>query len=66
LIPNTAWETSGLRSRASYARIIAFSQRIGMRPAIVAGRIRHETRNFRAFAPLLETGEVRKQLEFAA
>ena len=66
LIPNAAWETSGLRSRASYARIITFSQRIGVHPAIVAGRIRHQTRNFRAFAPLLGTGEVRKQLEFAA
>jgi hypothetical protein len=32
-------------------------------PAIVAG-LRHQTRNFQAFAPLLGTGEVRKQLEF--
>jgi HTH-type transcriptional regulator/antitoxin HigA len=41
-----------------------FSQRIGVHPAIVAGRVRHQTRNFRAFAPILGTGEVRKQLEF--
>lgn len=63
LIPKAAWVASGLHSHASYAGIIAFSQRAGVHPAIVAGRIRHQTRNFRAFAPLLGTGEVRKQLE---
>lgn len=63
LIPRDTWMSSGLRSHASYSGIIAFSQRVGIHPAIVAGRVRHQTRNFRAFAPLLGTGEVRKQLE---
>jgi HTH-type transcriptional regulator/antitoxin HigA len=64
LIPRDLWATADLKSHASYSGIIAFSQRVGVHPAIVAGRVRHETRNFRAFAPLLGTGEVRKQLEF--
>jgi HTH-type transcriptional regulator/antitoxin HigA len=63
LISRDLWATAGLTSHASYSGIIAFSQRIGVHPAIVAGRVRHQTRNFRAFAPLLGTGEVRKQLE---
>lgn len=63
LIPQELWASSGLRSQANYSGIFSFSQRVGVHPAIVAGRIRHETRNFRAFAPLLGTGEVRKQLE---
>ena len=63
LISPELWATAGLTSHASYSGIIAFSQRIGVHPAIVAGRLRHQTRNFRAFAPLLGTGEVRKQLE---
>lgn len=63
LIPRETWASAGLTARASYSGIIAFSQRIGVHPAIVAGRVRHQTRNFRAFAPLLGTGEVRKQLE---
>jgi HTH-type transcriptional regulator / antitoxin HigA len=45
------------------SKMIAFSQRVGVHPAIVAGRVRYQTRNFRAFAPLLGTGEVCKQLE---
>jgi hypothetical protein len=63
LIPRDLWASAGLISHASYSAIIAFSQRVGVHPAIVAGRIRHQTRNFRAFAPLLGTGEVRKQLD---
>ncbi len=64
LIPSGVWENSGLQTKPSYTRIIAFSQQIGIHPAIVAGRIRHLSRDFRAFAPLLGTGEVRKQLNF--
>ena len=64
LIPADLWATADLKSHASYSGIIAFSQRIGVHPAIVAGRVRYQTHNFRAFAPLLGTGEVRKQLEF--
>jgi HTH-type transcriptional regulator / antitoxin HigA len=66
LIPEAAWHASRLHSHGNYAGIIALSQRIGVHPAIVAGRIRHETRNFRAFAPLLGAGEVRKQLKYNA
>jgi HTH-type transcriptional regulator/antitoxin HigA len=64
LIPRDLWAKADLKSHATYSGIIAFSQRIGVHPAIVAGRVRYQTRNFRAFAPLLGTGEVRKQLEF--
>ena len=65
LIPRDLWAASGLTSHASYSGIIAFSQRVAVHSAIVAGRVRHQTRSFRAFAPLLGAGEVRKQLEFA-
>jgi HTH-type transcriptional regulator/antitoxin HigA len=64
LIPKDVWATADFKSHPSYSGIIAFSQRIGVHPAIVAGRVRYQTHNFRAFAPLLGTGEVRKQLEF--
>lgn len=63
LIARDQWEISELNSHPSYSKIIAFSQRIGVHPAIVAGRVQHQTRNFRAFATLLGQGEVRKQLD---
>lgn len=64
LIPREQWLASGLTIRPSYTGIIAFSQRIGVHPAIVAGRVRHETRNYRAFAPLVGVAGVRHQLEW--
>lgn len=63
LISRDQWQSSELTSHPSYSKIIAFSQRVGVHPAIVAGRVQHQTRNFRAFATLLGQGEVRKQLE---
>lgn len=60
LIPRALWETAGLTDHASHTAIVAFARRVGVHPAIVAGRVRHETRSFRAFPSLLGTGEVRK------
>lgn len=63
LIPHDLWRSADLKSYVSYSAIISFSQRIGVHPAVVAGRVRHETRNFRSFAPLLGAGEISKQLK---
>ena len=63
LIPRDLWRKEALITQPSLLKILAFAQRMEIHPAIVAGRIRHQTRNFRAFTQLLGTGEVRKQLE---
>jgi hypothetical protein len=41
---------------------MALAQRLGIHPAIVAGRIRHETQNFRLLSHFVGTGVVRRQL----
>jgi hypothetical protein len=41
---------------------VALAQSLGISPAIVAGRIRHETRNFRLLSHFVGTGAVRQQL----
>jgi HTH-type transcriptional regulator/antitoxin HigA len=58
LIPRAEWEAAKLTRTPSYARISAFAQKLGVHQAIVAGRIRYETKDYRKFAPLLGTGEV--------
>ena len=58
LIPKGEWEEAKLTRAPSYARISAFAQRLGVHQAIVAGRIRYETKDYRKFAPLLGTGEL--------
>ena len=64
LISDELWATADLKAHPSFTKIIAFSQRAEVHPAIVAGRVRNERRDFRSFAALLGNGEVRKQLEF--
>jgi HTH-type transcriptional regulator/antitoxin HigA len=42
--------------------VVELAQRLGIHPAIVAGRVRHETGNFRLLSHFVGTGEVRRQL----
>lgn len=62
LIPRAEWEAARLTRAPSYTRIISFAQKLRVHPAIVAGRIRYETKDYRKFAPLLGGGEVGRML----
>lgn len=62
LIPRIEWAAAKLTRVSSYARLTAVSQRLGIHPAIVAGRLRYETKDYRKFAPLLGSGEVSRIL----
>lgn len=61
LIPRAAWRRSELVAVASRERILEFAKEYSIHPAIVAGRIRRETGNFKIFGDLLGTNEVRRQ-----
>jgi HTH-type transcriptional regulator / antitoxin HigA len=62
LIPDTIWQTSRVKDNASPLVVIELAQRLEIHPAIVAGRVRHETRNFRLLSHFVGRGEVRRQL----
>ncbi len=62
LIPRDVWNTSRARLDPSPLTVVAFAQSLGIHPAIVAGRIRHETQNFRLLSHFVGTGAVRQQL----
>ena len=62
LIPKEVWDTSRVRIDPSPLAVMALAQSLGVHPAIVAGRIRHETGNFRLLSHFVGTGAVRKQL----
>jgi HTH-type transcriptional regulator/antitoxin HigA len=59
LIPQTDWSTSRARVDHSPSAVIELAQRLEIHPAIIAGRIRHETRNFRLLSHFVGTGQVR-------
>ena len=60
LIPPEMWEGSGMDSNASATEIVEFASEIRRHPAIVAGRIRYENRDFRKFSQLVGNGKVRQ------
>lgn len=60
LIPEDVWQTSRVRDHPSPLAVVELAQRLSIHPAIVAGRVRHETRNFRLLSHFVGTGEVRR------
>jgi HTH-type transcriptional regulator/antitoxin HigA len=59
LIPEKSWSTAKVRQTLSSEDAIAFADEIGVHPAIVAGRLRHEEKNFRLLSHLIgKTGQV--------
>jgi HTH-type transcriptional regulator / antitoxin HigA len=62
LIPPTAWAKAAVRTSHTVQDALAFARQLGIDVAIVAGRVRHETRNFRLLARRLGQGEPSRQL----
>jgi HTH-type transcriptional regulator / antitoxin HigA len=60
LIPADEWTTSRVRDNPSPLAVMELAQRLEIHPAIVAGRVRHETKNYRLLSHFVGTGEVRR------
>ena len=59
-IPRVVWKRSEAYLRPSKEAIENFAKDLKIHPAIIAGRIRRETGNYKVFADLVGYGEVRK------
>lgn len=60
LIPPDAWESSGLQSAPTTARVLALASSLRISPAIVAGRVRREEGNYRVMSRMVGSGRVRR------
>lgn len=60
LIPRDIWLRSEAYRSGSEASVVALAKQLGIHPAIVAGRIRYERRDFRIFDRLIGQGKVRE------
>jgi len=59
LIPKDRWDAAKVKETLLSEDAIAFADEIGVHAAIVAGRLRHETKNFRLLSHLIgKTGQV--------
>ena len=66
LIPATAWRSSVVREFPTMMNAIDLAQSLGIHPAIVAGRVRHERGNYRLLSHLVGSGHVRRQFKAPA
>jgi len=60
LIPDEIWNRSFVRYTRSGAQIKDFARLNGVSPAIVAGRLRREKKDYTLFSDLVGNGEIRK------
>jgi HTH-type transcriptional regulator/antitoxin HigA len=63
LIPAKAWQDATVRTTLSTSDAKALAEKLGIHVAIVAGRLRHETGNYRVLSHLIgKAGRVRQML----
>jgi HTH-type transcriptional regulator / antitoxin HigA len=59
LIPPKVWKSSGILDNPTPSAVMELAQRLKINPAIVAGRVRRETGNYRLLSQFVGSGEVR-------
>ena len=60
LVNGSSWARAGFPDAATNLRIVELAMEAKVHPAVVAGRVRFETRNYRRFGGLIGIGEVRR------
>ena len=59
-IPREMWESSSVRERPTPMAVVQLANKLHIHPAIVAGRVRFERRNFRMLSHFVGNGEIRR------
>ena len=65
LIPGDVWEDSPVRFEPRPLNVIELANDVGVHPAVVAGRVRYESGEYRLLSQLVGNGEVRCVFEDA-
>ena len=63
LIPKAAWDESEVARNPYGMAVIALALDLGIHPAIVAGRVRYKSGNYRLLSQFVGSGQVRRQFE---
>ena len=66
LIPGDVWEDSPVRFEPRPLNVIELANDVRVHPAVVAGRVRYESGEYRLLSQLVGNGEVRRQFEDAS
>ena len=61
--PSDDWEMSLFQEVLSPMEVMELAQKYEVHPAVIAGRVRYEQRNYRLLSQFVGSGEVRRQFE---
>ena len=61
LVPHAAWEASAVRDQPTSMAVMNLANALHVHPAVVAGKVRYERRNYRLLSQFVGIGEVRRQ-----
>ncbi|UPJ47943.1 transcriptional regulator [Bradyrhizobium sp. 200] len=62
-VPRSIWENTDVRFHPTATGVINLANALQIHPAIVAGKVRHQFRNYRLLSHFVGTGEVRKHFK---
>jgi HTH-type transcriptional regulator/antitoxin HigA len=60
LVPNDVWQTAAARDNPTPAAVLSLAKTLNVAPAIIAGKVRHERKNYRMLSHFVGAGEVRR------
>lgn len=60
LIPGKVWEKKPIKGKVNVAKVNALAEQLKIHPAIIAGRIRYEQKNYKLLAKHVGSKQVRK------
>jgi HTH-type transcriptional regulator/antitoxin HigA len=63
-VPSELWDRSEARLRRDERSIKQLAELVGVHPAVIAGRVRHELQNYRVLGKLVGQGEVTPNFVF--
>lgn len=63
LIPRKDWQKSPVKNRATASNVMDLANKLKIHPAIIAGRVRRESGNYRLLSKYVGSGEVRKHFQ---
>lgn len=62
LVPRDVWEAAAARETPTPSAVLRLAKTLNVAPAVVAGKIRHDRKNYRMLSHFVGSGEVRRLL----
>jgi HTH-type transcriptional regulator/antitoxin HigA len=60
LVPSDVWQAAAARENPTPAAVLSLAKTLNVAPAIIAGRVRHERKNYRMLSHFVGAAEVRR------